>query len=174
MPYIVAAMGAIAAIYFFVIRARNAADIASELVGAAADVQAAARRFGFRRRANIHPVEAVDDPNVAATLVAVSFLELDDYPTDDAKTRLIRALQTEFDVSVTDAEELCVLGRWLMTECQGPQPALTRGARRLYKLTGANDFTALMTVLSAIAPENGLTDRQRDALDDLKRAFKIR
>lgn len=174
MPYLIALAGAVAAICFFLIRARSAADMASELVDVAADVQAAARRFGFRRRANVHPVETVDDPKVAVATVAVAYLDLDGYPTDEAKGALLRALQSEFGVALREAEELAVLGRWLMGECRGAQPAIARATRRLYKLSGAEHLGALMGVVRQVTPADGLSDRQRDALDDIKRAMRIR
>lgn len=174
MPYLIALAGAAAAVYFFLIRARNAASMASELADVAADVQAAARRFGFRRRANIHPVEAVDDPKVAAATVAVAYLDLDGYPTEQAKASLIRALDREFGTGAREAEELAVLGRWLMGECQGAQPAIARATRRLFKLSGGQHLGALMGVVQAVTPETGLSERQRDALDDIKRAMRIR
>ena len=174
MPYLIAAAGALAAIYFFVIRARNAADVASELLDVAQDVRAAARRFGFVRKSKVHPVEAVDDSRVAAATVAVAYAELDGYPTDETKSRLTAAVARAFEVGTPDAEELVILGRWLMSECQGPQPAIARASRRLFKLSGARDVAALMDVIEAVTAEDGLSDRQRDALDDLKRAFRIR
>ena len=67
---------------------------------------------------------------------------------------------------------MMVLGRWLMTECQGPAPAITRTSRRLSKLTDG-DIGPLMEILSAIS-DDPLSDTQKDALDDIKRAFHIR
>lgn len=174
MPYLIAAAGVIAAVYFFVIRARNAADMAGELVNVAADVQSAARRFGFRRRANVHPMETVEDTAVIAATIGVSYLELDGLPSEDAQSRLRNALAKEFRCPVKDADEMMVFGRWLMGECHGPQPAIDRAARRLFKLGEGHDFGALMAVVQAVSPEEGLTDRQRDALDDIKLAFRIR
>ncbi len=173
MPFLIALAGVVAAAYFFVIRARNAAHMATELADVAADVQAAARRFGFRRRANVHPVEAVDDPKVAAATVAVAYLELDGYPTGESKGALLRALQSEFGIALKEAEELAVLGRWLMTECNGAEPAIARATRRLYKLSGGQHLGALMGVVQAVTPD-GLSDRQRDALDDIKRGMRLR
>ena len=60
MPYIIAQLGFLAGAYFWMIRARAAADAARDLTGVAQDVMAAARRFGFRRRLNTHPVESLE------------------------------------------------------------------------------------------------------------------
>ncbi len=174
MPYLIALAGVIAAVYFFVIRARNAADMASELVDVAADVRSAARRFGFKRRANVHPMETVEEPSVIAATIGISYLELDGLPSEAAQSRLRVALAQEFQTGVKDAEEMMVFGRWLMGECQGPQPAIDRAARRMFKLGQGKDLAALMAVIQAVSPEEGLTDRQRDALEDIKRAFRIK
>lgn len=73
-------------------------------------------------------------------------------------------------------EELTVLGRWFMTECGGVSPAVTRLSRRLQKLGGAEWIEPLMEVIKAVATasETGLSPTQAEALDDIKRAFRIR
>ncbi len=174
MHIVVAALGIAAAAAFWIIRARHAADAASELVNVAKDVRLAARRFGFRRRSGVHPVESIDDPQVAVAALSVAFLELDDLPSREAQQALGRSLQHAFGVGLGDAEELMVLGRWLMNECNGPDTATTRIGKRLYKIDGGASFEALMGVIKEIAAAgSGLSARQTRALDDLKRAFRI-
>ena len=172
MPFLIALAGAAVAFYLLVIRARNAAEITHELLNVADDVKAAARRLGFRQLKAEHPVESIEDPNVAAATLAVAFMELDDLPTEAQRGALVRALQSECEVDLKEAEELVVLGRWLMGECQGPAPAISRAARKLYKLTGGK-VGPLFTILNAVSGGEP-TDKQRDALGDIKTAFRIR
>ena len=174
MPVIIAILGAATAFYFLVIRARNGAAIATEMLDMASDVRAAARRFGFKRRTNLHPVESIDDPKLAVSAIALAFLELNDLPTQDQRNAMIVQPQSTLDVSKTDAEELIVLGRWLMTECGGADAAISRISRKLQRIDGANSFDALMSLIKSVLPADGLNDKQRDALDDIKRAFRIR
>ncbi len=171
MPFVVAALAALAAVYFFVMRARNAAEMTTELLEVADDVRAAARRFGFRRHHDVHPVESVDDPNLALATVAVSYMELRGLPTEETKADLLKALQRELRVDLKEAEELSVLGRWLMNECNGASPALARASKRLHRLD--KNVTPLMAVLSDLS-DDPLSDKQRDALHDIKQAFRIR
>ncbi|WP_208352436.1 hypothetical protein [Pseudaestuariivita rosea] len=175
MPFLIALAGAAVALYFFVLRSRNAANIAGDIFDAALDVKNAARRFGFKRRANTHPVEDIDDPKIAIAALAVSFLELDDYPTQEHRNALHRNLQSVLSMSDKDAEEMTVLGRWLMNQCGGADQAVSRLSRKLYKMTGGEAFTPLLTVLRDTLSTNGddMNDKQRDALDDVKRAFHI-
>ena len=171
MPFVVAALATLAAVYFFVMRARNAAEMATELLDVADDVRAAARRFGFRRNHELHPVDSVDDANLAMATIAVAYMELHGLPTEDTKSNLLKALQRELNVDVKDAEELSILGRWLMNECKGASPAITRASKRLYRLD--KNVAPLMEVLKDLS-DTPLTDQQRDALHDIKRAFHIR
>ena len=174
MPVIIAILGAATAFYFLVIRARNGAAIATEMLDMASDVRAAARRFGFKRRTNLHPVESIDDPKLAVSAIALAFLELNDLPTQDQRNAMIVQTQSTLGVSKSDADELMVLGRWLMNECGGADAAISRISRKLQRIDGANSFDALMSLIKSVLPADGLNDKQRDALDDIKRAFRIR
>ena len=173
MPFLIFAAGAVLAIYFFIIRARNAAGVATELVEMASDVRLAARRFGFIRKSNQHAVDGIEDARLAMAGLAVSFLELDDYPTQEQRDALLRALQTEFGISKDDATEMMVLGRWLMNECGGVSPAVSRLSRKLCKMDGAAAITPVMALVQAGVGEAGLGKAQLDALEDVKRAFRI-
>lgn len=154
MHILIAAAGIALAIYFFVIRTRNAANVASDVVDMANDVRLAARRFGFIRKTNQHPVDGIEDARIAMAAIAVSFLELDDYPTKEARSALLVALQSEFGISKEDAVEMTVLGRWLMNECGRPDAAVSRIARRLNRISGAETLTQLMALVQAGTGEN--------------------
>jgi len=171
MHIVLGIIGLITAAYIFVIRARNAAEMTHELMDMADDVRAAARRLGFRRNKAQHPMDAVEDPNTAAATVAVAYLELDDLPTAEQRAKLMVALQSGLEVDKSGAEELMVLGRWLMNQCNGAEPAVTRAARALFKLTGG-DVGPLMEILAAASTEP-ISDKQRDALAEVKRAFRL-
>lgn len=172
MHIVIAIIGIATAAYFLIIRARNAAEMTHELLDVADDVRAAARRFGFRRNKDMHPVEAIEDPNTAAATIAMAYVELDGLPTEDIRADLLRAMQSQLEIDKPEAEDLLVLGRWLMNECNGPQPAIDRSARRLFKLT-SGDIGPLMEILTAVSTDP-ISDHQREALDDIRRAFRIR
>ena len=170
MHIIAAVLALLAGVYFFVMRARNAAEMTHELMGVADDVRAAARRLGFRRNKSQHPVEAIEDPNTAAVTLAMAFMELHGLPTEERRQALLRAVQSHLDTDLKEAEELMILGRWLMTQCNGPEPAITRASRQLAKLT-KGDIGPLPELLKAVSAEP-LTDKQRDATDEILRAFR--
>lgn len=176
MPYLIALFGLVIGAYFWIQRARMAAEATQDLVGVAQDVMAAARRFGFRRRHNLHPVESLEDPDVAIAGAGVAFLELGGLPSAEQQDKLIASLQSHLGQSHNKAEEAAILGRWLVAESGGAQPGLDRLARRLYKLRGGQSFQPLMAVLKDIAAasrDGTVSVRQREALDEIARLYRI-
>lgn len=171
MHIVLAVIGIVTAVYFFVIRARNAAEMTTELLDVADDVRAAARRFGFRRNKEMHPVEAIEDPNTAAATLATAYMELHGLPSEDTRAALNVALQSKLEIPKNEADDLMILGRWLMNECKGPQPAITRSARKLHKLVGS-DIGPMMEILDTITSDP-ISDQQREALNDIRNAFRL-
>lgn len=175
MPFLLGLLALIGAAYFWAQRARNAADMTRELAGVASDVAAAARRFGFRRRGNTHPVESLDDLDVAYAGVAIAFLELGGLPSVQAQEALTRSLQSRRDMAHDKAQGALILGRWLVTESQGAQPGFTRLVRKLFKMQGQAGFDPLMLLLRDVVEANAgvMSPQQGDALDEVKYIYKL-
>lgn len=173
MPFLIALVGIIGAVYYWSNRARNARDVAGEVMDMANDVRLAARRFGFKRQSNLHPVESIEDPRLAIASIATCFIELDGLPTEEDRKRLSIQLRSRLRADADEAQEMEVLGRWFMAECGGADPAISRLSRKLYKLGGAEQMEPLIDILKR-AVVSDLSDKQRDALDDIQRAMRIR
>ncbi|MDO5657657.1 MAG: hypothetical protein Q4G36_04980 [Paracoccus sp. (in: a-proteobacteria)] len=173
MPFLLTILGLIGAALVWYIRARLVGMAARDLGHAASDVMNAARRLGFRRRANMHPVESVDEPELAIATIATAFLELDGLPSREDQMRLARALASHTGTAPDKAEEMLVMGRWLVSECKGPQPAITRVTKRLMRLE-PTAFQPLLAVLGEISGPGGLSAPQREALDEIARIARLR
>lgn len=155
-------------------RARAAADVTQELANVAGDVMAAARRLGFRRKANIHPVEALDDARVAIAATALAFVDLDSFPTAEQHAGLVASLRDRLLMAEDEAKEALILGRWLVHECGGPLAAIDRLSRRIYKLSGGDGFQPLMQVIKDVAAlGTGVSDRQKEGLEEIARRFRL-
>ena len=172
IPFILSLIAIAGAAFFWFNRAQNANDTATDLLDAAKDVRLAARRFGFKRRTNVHPVDDIEDPNVAIATIATAFLELDDLPTQNQRYQLAIQLQYQLNQDPKDAGELMVLGRWLMMQCERPDAAISRVTRRLYKFDGVQSVEPLMTVLKNLAGEK-LSGSQTDSLAEITRALRL-
>ena len=172
MHIIIGLIGIIAAAYFWTLRARNAAEMAKVLAEVPGDIKAAARRFGFKRRMNVHPVESVEEPNLAIAGIANSFIEMSTLPTKEQRDMLMLQVQSVLNVSRDEAEELLVLGRWLANESGGPEACIYRLSNRLNKIAGVDGFQTLMDLLKKVLKDEWSQD-QIAALGDVRRAFRI-
>ena len=175
MHIILALAGIAVTAYVWMNRAKRSADVSGELMDVAMDVRNAARRFGFRRRANQHPVDGIDDPKLAIGGLATAFLEMDDLPTAEARSKTDHALRKHLDLDGETAQEIAVLGHWFVEECQGAVQAFPRLAKKLKALDGSSSFRPLMAVLGDITQATGGTPsaRQSDALAQLARIFRL-
>lgn len=176
MPVLIAILGILTGALIWYWRAKAAGQAVQDLAGVAQDVMSAARRFGFRRRYNEHPVDSLQDADVAIAGAGVAFMELAGLPSFEQQDALNLSLQHRLGHDRAKAEEAMVLGRWLVNECGGAGPALTRLTKRLNKLRGAAGLQPLLQVLDDVAKagrDGGLSPAQRDALAEVSRIFRL-
>ncbi|KGJ06448.1 hypothetical protein SAMN04487972_101106 [Paracoccus halophilus] len=173
MPFIIALLGLVLAAGVWAWRIRMAAQVSRDLADMAGDVISAARRLGFRRRLNVHPVESIEEPALAIAGIGIAFLELSSLPTAEQQKQLGDSIARNCNESQTRADELMIVGRWLVSECKGPQTAIPRLTKRLYQLD-KTAFQPLLSVLDDVGQAGGsLSPRQRDALDEVSRGMKL-
>jgi hypothetical protein len=174
MPILITLLSIIGAAYFWSGRARNARDAAEDIVHVASDVRLAFRRMGFKRKTNIHPVDAIEDNDQLTAIIAKAFVEKKGVVALDDIMRLREALQNEFDCSNQKAEDLTIVADWAIRECGTVDVALSRASRRHYKTHEINGFQSLMRVIGQITCETDLGPKQKEALDDIALIFHIR
>lgn len=176
MPVILAVLAIAAGVIFWTMRARNAVGAARELADMAGDVMSAARRFGFRRRYNEHPVDSLTDGDVAIAGLGIAFMELGGLPSTQQHEALMASLRDRLGHGAKKAQEAVVLGRWLVNECGGPDAGFARLGKRLVRLQGAAAFEPATGVLRdvAAAGHGQVSDRQRETMEDLVRLFRPR
>ncbi len=132
----------------------------------------APRKLAFRKQLNAHPVEGIDDARIAICALAQAFIELDDLPTKEQRERLHFLVRTKLRTSEEEGEEMEVLGRWLIGQCNDASSAVTRLARRLKIIDGTASWDLLQEILMDLV--NGdLSEGQVGAIDDMKRALRI-
>jgi hypothetical protein len=165
-------LGAIGAAIWFWVR-NNPRDALHLAQDAATTLRNAPRRIAFRRQTNEHPVEGIDDPRIAICAIAQAFVELDDLPTQDQRQKLHVSVRTKLRCDEEEAEEMEVLGRWLMTQCQGAAAAIPRLGKRMFKIDGEASWTLLQEMLGGLI-EGELSSKQVGAIEDLRVAFKKR
>ena len=169
MPILLAILTALGGAIWRYIRSnpREAVDTVADVATTLAN---APRRLAFRRQTTAHPVEGIDDARIAICAIAQSFIELDDLPTAEQRKKLHVLLRSKLRCDDEEAQEMEVLGRWLMTQCNGPSEAVTRLDKRLRRIDGADSWDMLQEMLMPLANDD-LSAAQIDAIDDLKVAL---
>ncbi|UWQ98124.1 hypothetical protein K3729_11685 [Rhodobacteraceae bacterium S2214] len=171
MPIIILILSTLGGLIWFWVRSnpRDALNVASDTV---TTIRNAPRRLAFRRQTNVHPVESIDDPEVAVGTMAMAFIGLDDLPSKDQYDHLHLLLRSKLRCSEEDAKELQVYGRWVIQQCGGEVEAFDRVARRWKKLNGTDYLSVAQDIFGELA-KDGLTERQQEAIADLMRIFPV-
>lgn len=173
MHILLAVLAVVGGAVYWLYRARNAADMAGEIADMGRDAIGAARQWNFKRRTNVHPVDSIDEPRLAAGALAVALVELGGLQTTEGRAALSSALRNDLTLTGAEAEELMVLAPWLIQSCGAAERAVPRLARRLRKLDGAALLDPALAAMKAamIGGDAALTDAQRTALVDVARTF---
>ncbi|MDR7123555.1 hypothetical protein [Pseudotabrizicola sp. 4114] len=172
MPFLIALLAAAGGIIWWWIRSnpRDALSLADDAITV---VRNAPRKIAFRRQAQEHAVEGIDDARLAVATIAEAFLHLDDLPTKEARHRLHEALRRLYSLSPEQAEEMDVLARWLQDQCGSPSAAISRVGRRLFKIDADKSWGELTEALGAASGDT-MSARQEEAIADLRIAFRRR
>lgn len=112
---------------------------------------------------------------IAVAAIGCSFLKLDGYPTAEQQQALVRGMREEYLLSNSDAEEMVILGRWNMAQCNGSEQAVPRLTRRLFKLEKQTHFEPLMKIIKSVAASSGgdISNRQKTAIEDIRQGMRI-
>lgn len=156
-------------------RLRMAKQALEEVSNVASDVMAAARRMGFKRQTDVHPVESIEEPELAVTALGLAFLDLASLPTAEQLAALKSAICNELAVTEAKTDEMLIVSRWLVNECKTPQQAFSRLLKRLSKLD-KNGFQPLLSILTSMrhGADSDLNPRQRDAIDEVANIFRLK
>ena len=172
MPIILALIAILIGAAIWYQRARAAKDAADDLLGAANDIRLAARRFGFKSKSNLHPVDQIEDARQAAAGIAAIIAAMDGALTEAE----LKALETEtravLNATAEEAPELAAYGRWIAGQSPNPEEMARRLGRKLHKLVGGDAGPDLIDYATRVATAGAPLDaRQIDALDAIRRQF---
>ena len=173
MPVILAILGIISAAAIWYYRAQAARDAAGDLMDMANDVRLAARRFGFKRRTNVHPVDSIDDARLAAAGLVAAIAGMAGPPGQPQLDEMSRQFQSVFSTSKEDAAEIVTFGRWIAEQCGTRSEAVRRLSKRLRALNASDGHDDLQSMIDAVIAHAGpQTEDQADAKDMITRQLQ--
>ena len=137
-------------------------------------VTGAARHLNYHHRQDRHPVDCIDEQNIAIGALATAILELGGSPGESDRSRMNIALRTALRISAEDADQVAILGRWMIGQCRGAAQSVTRLGTRLYLLTGPRGMMHLGEVVEAMFPGSAadMSPQQKRAMYELKHIFR--
>lgn len=164
--------GAIGLIAFWLYRAQAAKASAEDIVDAANSMRLAARRYGFRRRANVHPSEGIEDARLAAAGVMIAFAEMDGALSEMEIETAIDEAERRFNITRREAEEVISFGRWIASQSP-PEESARRLGRKVATLAGPEGRDDTVAMVKAVLTSDGsaIDEHTRFAIDRLSRAF---
>lgn len=171
MPVVLAILGIISAAAIWYYRVQAAKQAGGDLLDMANDVRLAARRFGFKRRTNVHPVDSIDDPRLAASGLVAAIAGMAGPLTKDHIDEMSRQFQSKFSVPRDEAVEIATFGRWIAEQCGTRSEAVRRLSKRLRTLAGAEAHQDLKAMIDGVATATGqtLSEDQADAKETITR-----
>lgn len=139
----------------------------------ARDVRLNIRRLMHGRSDAEHPVEAVDDPRLAAAGVVVAVATMDGPISQAEIGRLTRAAQDTFEISEREALDVLSFGRWIAGECATNAEAVRRLSKIVLRTAGPEAGPDLVRMIEDVATAGGseLGPEERDAIAIVRHDF---
>lgn len=170
MHVLLALIAALSALAFWILRTRRGSTRTRDIVEAADEVRAAARRFGFRRQPGRHPADLVDDARLAASGMMAAIARMDGEIGEKQFNAIRVECRAAFRVHQSDADEIAAFGRWLAGQSPDPEDALRRLGARVHALASEEAQADLIGMLERVAAsEGGVSAEQRNAIDNVRR-----
>lgn len=155
-------------------RLNAAGRAAGDLRDAANDVRLAARRFGFKRRSNVHPIDALDDARLAAAGIVAATAQMDCMWEQSIWIAMLQQTQSVFNVDLQEAEEITTFARWIADQGGNPHEAVRRLSKRLKRLAGQDALEDTVTMIRAVSGRGGrvLSQDAKEAIETVERVLK--
>ncbi|CTQ54072.1 Tellurite resistance protein TerB [Roseibium album] len=170
MHTLLAALGILAAAAFWIYRNRQSVDSPQDVSDAPQDLKAAALKFGYRPYPDQHASECVDDPRITGAAVLVLVAETDGGISTAEQVAILQKLQTVFQMSGSDADELFMFAKWLASQNNNPDDMIQRLIRRTVDLGGRDILPDMIAMVRAVgeADTGTITDDTAQVIEKLK------
>ena len=156
--------------YWFVVR--SAGETVGEIADAAGRAHGAYKRRQFRKRADASTISSIDDPRVAAIVMAAAVASCENDMTADQDTVLRQAMRNVLGIENID-EEL-TFAKWAVREVSDPNNISMRLHRLWTSSLNMDERQELVDLVSNVAAAGGgLSSVQTEAIERLKTRLAI-
>lgn len=174
MPIILAIIGAVIAAGIWYNRAKHAKSAATDLMGTANDARLAARRFGYKMKTDVHPIDMIGDARLAAAGIAAAIAGMDAPLSRDEIGQLELEVQVILKAEREEATDIAAFGRWIAGQAGSPEEAVRRLSKRVLSLAGSEVAQDVLSLAETVATTDGpLDDIQLDAMRIIRTVFGV-
>lgn len=145
---LLAILGVVAIILW---RLNQAAEVARNATDAIGEAQGLWRRFLWRRKANKHPLDLIEDPREAAAAMMVSIAQEDGALTAREEADIIAQMAKTFAIEGKLAQDLLAQARFATKDGGDLSSVLRRLTRPIQAKCTPDERRELMAMLRAIA-----------------------
>lgn len=156
-------------------RLRMAREAGGEILDAASDLKAAARRLKYKRRHDQHPADSIEDPRLAAAGIAVAVATMDAPLTKAEIVALTKGAEDMFGASRAEADDIVAFGRWIAAQCGTSSEAVRRLTKTVDRTAGPEAGPDLIALVERAARADGgmLGESEQDAVDAIRRGLGL-
>lgn len=151
MQFILAILGALGGIGFFLWRMHMAASAAREIADAAGELANLPRKMGFKRKAGKRGIDLISDPREAAAALIVGAAASKGEVTKESRDAIGADLAALFEISREQADEILSLATWHIGALTDPLNAISKLSDLLVREVGTQACADVHRLMLAAA-----------------------
>ena len=158
MHILASILGAIGVLIVILWRLQQAASIARDVADAAGGTGRAVRRWRWWRKVNVNPIDLIDDPREAASVLMVAVARADGDMSDTERKAITDQIEQQFGATPEQSIALFTRANWMVREGVDTREIMRRVMPVLQQSTTAEQRCSLIEMLNAIATADGRHD----------------
>lgn len=158
MHILVSLLGVLGMAIFILWRIQQAAYLAREVADVAGSAKGLFRRWRWRRKVNASPIDLIEDPREAASVLMIAVAQADGRISDTERQVIAHQIKKFFGASDGQAGALIAQSEWVVREGIDPSEVMRRLTPLLQKTTTSAQRGQLIAMLTATATADGIQD----------------
>jgi len=155
MHILISVLSALATVVFILWRINQAAHAARDLADAAGSMKGYFRRWQWRRKVNVNPIDLIEDPREAASILMVAVAQADGPITERERLAILTQMQNRFSATPQQAGELLARSQWLVREGIDPAEVMRRLKPVIERTCTAAHRRELIEMLTDVSSADG-------------------
>ncbi len=172
MHVILGILGVLGALVFWYYRIRVIGQAANEVVDAAGKMRGAYNRRKFRNKVEGSVLTAIEDPQAAASVMAVAIMEEKGPLSREAEDAL--RLELKNSINVADPVEMTTFSKWVVQQSNDPNNISKKFTKMWTSTLNEKDRRELVKMIQRLSAVDGEPNQaQLEAISRLKERLSL-